>query len=285
MIWKMFVFFMAILHSTSVTALPSTYSQRRLNGTITPQNTTGWWYDPPNVRGTEDLISSAVTTLALCAWTAYHPNVHPHRGVLRHFGYRVVWMLQAMILPEFVLWCAGQQFWAARRLRNQVNTAMKNSARKHSGTVPQQKVEQWNLKQAFFAVSGGIAVDSSDFWTTKTLTFTPSGVRELAQLDVLPEISETDVEDRSKADALAKILTILQAVWFFAQGIARLIKGLPLTLLEIHVMIHVFCAFAMYGLWFHKPYDVANPNLSDDPRVVNLAALFMVADKQVGTYP
>jgi len=45
--------------------------------------------------------------------------------------------------------------------------------------------------------------------------------------------------------------------------VARKIKGLPLTLLEIHTLVHVFCALVMYCFWFKKPVRVRDPTVVD----------------------
>ena len=34
---------------------------------------------------------------------------------------------------------------------------------------------------------------------------------------------------------------------------------MPLPLLELHTIMHVLCAVAMYGFWWHKPLDVRHP--------------------------
>ena len=137
------------------------------------------------------------------------------------------------------------------------------------------------MKQAFFAAGGGLAVPSVDFWYTTTITFTPRGLVELAKLDLIPDLTKEDVEDRSKADIFAKVATIVQVSWFFAQSLTRLASHLPLTLLEVHVTIHVFCAVIMYCLWFNKPYEVAYPVQSKDSRVIDIAAMFLVNDRTV----
>jgi hypothetical protein len=43
------------------------------------------------------------------------------------------------------------------------------------------------------------------------------------------------------------------------QGIGRLLSGLPLPLLELHIIMHVLCAVIMYVFWWHKPMDVRHP--------------------------
>lgn len=61
--------------------------------------------------------------------------------------------------------------------------------------------------------------------------------------------------DKAEADMLANFLVCAQGFWLIIQCIARHSQGLPVTLLEIHIMMHVFCAVIMYGFWGHKPFD------------------------------
>lgn len=43
--------------------------------------------------------------------------------------------------------------------------------------------------------------------------------------------------------------------------LSRKIAGLPLTLLELNVMVHVLCALVVYICWWKKPHDVGWPIL------------------------
>jgi hypothetical protein len=140
----------------------------------------------------------------------------------------------------------------------------------------------WTMSQAFFALSGGFAIPSSTFSLYPRLTLTAPGLLYLARLGLLPPSTAEEVSDKSKADLFAKVLVCLQAGWFLVQCIARVAQKLPITLLEVHVLAHVLCAFAMYGLWIDKPYDVGSPILCEDERVVNLAALWSLHVEPVG---
>lgn len=68
-----------------------------------------------------------------------------------------------------------------------------------------------------------------------------------------------EVQDKGKAEVLGKTLVCLQALWMLVQCIVRKASGLPVTLLEIHVAMHVICAMGMYIFWFNKPQDVGEP--------------------------
>ena len=79
------------------------------------------WASSPNVRGTFDILLSSLTTLALCSWTAYHPNIKPRLTLWRSFWIRAMWMILVIILPEAVLFIAWDQRAAAIEIRNYMN--------------------------------------------------------------------------------------------------------------------------------------------------------------------
>ena len=67
------------------------------------------------------------------------------------------------------------------------------------------------------------------------------------------KISKQDIEDKSKADGLAKTLVCVQALWFCVQCVSRIAQKLPITLLELNTFAHSLCALSVYILWWHKP--------------------------------
>jgi hypothetical protein len=147
-----------------------------------------------------------------------------------------------------------------------------------------EEFKPWTMQQAYFAVLGGFVADAKSFWSAEHLTFTPSGIIELAKAGLLPTLTSDSVEDKSKADALAKMLVLVQTGWFLVQCVARLIQGLPLTLLELHTVTHIFCALGMYIIWFKKPYNVNSPHVCDDIETIELAALFALNIRATNLY-
>lgn len=120
-----------------------------------------------------------------------------------------------------------------------------------------QNAELWTIEQAFFAVAGGIGVDSSSFSSHKSVCFTGRGLLLLARCGLLPTIPLKQIQDKSKADALSRVLVCVQGAWFMAQTIARWIQDLPVSLLELHAFVHVVCAICMYALWWSKGYSTS----------------------------
>ena len=71
--------------------------------------------------------------------------------------------------------------------------------------------------------------------------------------------TEVEIKDRGKSDWLAKSLVLLQTSWFVMQCIARGIKHLPLTHLEIVTLAYAAMNFVIYVFWWNKPLNVNRP--------------------------
>jgi hypothetical protein len=59
----------------------------------------------------------------------------------------------------------------------------------------------------------------------------------------------------------AKAVAVFQVTWFVAQIIARVIQGLPITLLELATLAIITCSGATFFFWFFKPLDVGVPTV------------------------
>ncbi|KAG1732798.1 hypothetical protein EDB19DRAFT_2026907 [Suillus lakei] len=77
----------------------------------------------------------------------------------------------------------------------------------------------------------------------------------------IPDITEADINGRSKGDGLSKCVAILQLVWFVIQLIARYAQNLPVTLLEIDTLAVATLTCIAYGLWWKKPKDIGRPHI------------------------
>ena len=130
---------------------------------------------------------------------------------------------------------------------------------------------------------GGFVIDVSHLHNTITrLTISPKGVAFLAKHGHFLRIADAVIKDKSKADTLAKSLVCIQVSWMLVQTISRRIVGYPITLLEIHTLVHVACAIAMYGLWFQKPLDIRDPAWVDASHFEDLIAFMLVKNYGFG---
>ncbi|PYI36123.1 hypothetical protein BP00DRAFT_474770 [Aspergillus indologenus CBS 114.80] len=75
----------------------------------------------------------------------------------------------------------------------------------------------------------------------------------------LPDITEKELQDRSKADWLLRSITVLQILWMIIQIAVRGVTRLAVTPLEIGVAAFACCAVMTYVLSWNKPKGVQVP--------------------------
>ncbi|KAK4210255.1 hypothetical protein QBC37DRAFT_292882 [Rhypophila decipiens] len=267
------------------------------NSTTVATLTTAWQSEP-NGRGTFSLIISCLLTLTLCVWSALHLNVPGQKTSLRsRILEKTKWVLYGIFAPELVVATAAAQFITARWLRKQIELDSKYRLSR-SDKSKGMSTRTWTLSQCFYAVMGGFAADSPwvDFRTRcradvpansqddteggcsvrKRAAITAEGVRLMSFLGRLPHIHEAQIQDKSKADWMAKSLICIQVGWMVVQVIGRVIKKMPVSLLEINTCGHVVCAMAIYLLWWSKPLEIQEPTLlNDDQDQDALALMYM----------
>lgn len=74
-----------------------------------------------------------------------------------------------------------------------------------------------------------------------------------------PTITAAEIKDRSKGDALSKLIAILQTTCFILQCIARGQQRLALTELELVTLALASLNAVTYTFWWHKPLGVQDP--------------------------
>ncbi|MCJ1433580.1 hypothetical protein MMC27_002943 [Xylographa pallens] len=259
------------------------------------------WVSEPNGRGTWKIIYSCCFTLSLCVVTAVHLNVGPAEETTFEWWQRKCkWVVIAILSPEIMLYTAGKQWFSASRLCKKLNkfAAQEQTHLPINNTSPfwsrsgrpakavplqQPRVTKYNLLYGYFATMGGFVVNVSHLHNNLTrLTISPKGVAFLAKHGHFLNISNATIRDKSKADMLAKALVCIQVTWMLVQTISRKIVGYPITLLEVHTLVHVACAIGMYGLWFQKPLDVRDPAWIDPSGFEDLLALMLVRNYGFG---
>lgn len=207
----------------------------------------------PTGRGTVGVIWSCIFTLALCVWTAIHGDITPKPTIVRRTLYKMVWMLVALLGPEVAVAYALRQLLEAREVHEEWC--------KKFNVKPGDKQDRLGMEGAFFVVMGGYVtmVDQGD--ESAALTLTPKGFIHFTKSGEIPmeAVDRRIIIDKGKASGLGKLIVVLQASWMVVQATARYLSGFNITLLEIHVVIHVTFVFVMYCLWWHKPLDTCEP--------------------------
>ncbi|KAG6903878.1 hypothetical protein DXG01_014245, partial [Tephrocybe rancida] len=145
----------------------------------------------------------------------------------------------ALITPELIVLWALRQWVLSRKL-----------ARKYQDFG-------WTQTHGFFVIMGGFQACHSN-GTTPPFTLVPDDISAcLENHDIT--ISEQDIQDKSKGDLLGKSLVLLQVTWFILQTIARAVRHLGITEIELATLAFAILNFFTYFCWRNKPLDVSLP--------------------------
>lgn len=160
-----------------------------------------------------------------------------------------------------------------------------DQTRRNNNTKEQRKRRQhyWTKTHCWYAAIGGFVIqdlDGKPFPLPNGLTrmsLNDNAILHFAQNhpQTIPDISELAIEDKSKADILAKIIVCGQALWFCANLLGRVISSLPLTALELNTSAHCICTLLTYAFWWNKPYNVSDGTalILDDETASEAASL------------
>ena len=128
----------------------------------------------------------------------------------------------------------------------------------------------WSTTHGFFIIMGGFHLferssekqgDSQNFSQEDDNPLHPLLASDLMLDDIysFTMLTKAEIKDKGKSDWLTKSLVLLQTSWFVMQCIARGIKHLPVTHLEIVTLAYAAMSFATYIFWWNKPLNVNRP--------------------------
>jgi hypothetical protein len=109
-----------------------------------------------------------------------------------------------------------------------------------------------SLPSMIFGSDGGISYHNPYHLTGRQIW----QLRKNGILRSLPQISEAELEDRSKSDAFVKAIALFQILWAMVQIIVRTARKLTISQLELAVIAFAACAVVIYGLRWSKPKSV-----------------------------
>ncbi|KAF9004273.1 hypothetical protein BDQ17DRAFT_1174087, partial [Cyathus striatus] len=187
-----------------------------------------------NQRSILDIIWSCLVTIFLCTWVAVHPDV-PARDeknwkILGRRFYAMCWII---MFPELALAQAVRQVWAARHLSE----------------------NGWTMKHAHFLRMGGFYAEEHG----RILNLQDILIYLNLEKISFRNVTEADIQDKSKADGLSKIVLVTQSLWFVIQCIGRRAKGLDLAPLEVTTLAITACTFMLSIIWWNKQFNVRQP--------------------------
>ncbi|KAF8542255.1 hypothetical protein BDD12DRAFT_641420, partial [Trichophaea hybrida] len=194
----------------------------------------------PSMRGTIGLFWSCAIAFGICVWTAIHTDLNPNPNLLDRFAYKLGWVAIAALAPEIIIFTAYSQFRRAQKLRDAWNT---------------KYLDTFGLQGGFMVLMGGFTVEPKPGDERVTM-IKPAGFCKLMELDDDEHLlsrnnpfQRSDISDKGKADGISKFIVSLQALWMVLQYLGRKFTGLPVTLLEFHVLIQILYSVAIYGFW------------------------------------
>ena len=146
----------------------------------------------------------------------------------------------------------------------------------------------WTRTHSLYSTMGGFAVDTRDLGLNylpnggQRMTLTRQGLKFIAEKapNLLPDLPESVIVDKSKANAFTKLVACGQAVWFCAQCATRSAQGLSISLLEINTAVHATCTLIMYfQFWWHKPLDVEEPTILTNADTHSVTAFLAISQQ------
>jgi hypothetical protein len=176
------------------------------------------WTSSPNYRGTWELLLPCVSTVFLCCWMAYHPDIfQPDSPWLQRYLDRTVAFIIDITFPEVYLYTAFYENLDAK-------IALEN--------IPAKIRTLWTTTHVYYANSGGFAIEYTVQGELprngkRCVYLTAPTVRWLLEqnrIDLTAFPSREAIEDKSKSDPLAKAITVMHIIWFSVQCIGRTIN-------------------------------------------------------------
>ncbi|TFK69596.1 hypothetical protein BDN72DRAFT_767747 [Pluteus cervinus] len=197
-----------------------------------------------DVRTTYEIVRSCFITIAACVYRAVHQNIpDPSLSFWGRLRVTAKVSFYALIAPEMMIWWAMRQWFGARDVMRLANYA-----------EPRLK---WTHTHGQFAQMGGFAWigDKRVLYPWTLLKLLRDGYVDFEELNV----TEKEIQDKSKGDILSKGLVAFQTTWFVFECMARLHQGLPLIELEVVTLAFATLNIITYGLWWYKPLNVLCP--------------------------
>ena len=199
------------------------------------------WVPEPAGRGTASLIYSCLFTIFICAWNAVHLDI-PKEGTTAWstFRFRIRWMVIAILAPEVATVTACEEWVEAYKLLKTLrdppaldppDCAKATTHTADAGSAPiVEERQDWTMTHCHFVRMGGLRISSpgkksrrlpADHCLTWGLYFAD------------PPMSEFDIQDKSKASPITKVLACMQISWLVVQLVGRAAQHSSASLLKV----------------------------------------------------
>ncbi|KAJ3551918.1 hypothetical protein NP233_g12989 [Leucocoprinus birnbaumii] len=237
--------------------------------------------NPAGYRTMQQIILSCLATIFACTWVSLHPNLpDPRNSSWQNFTMRLRTVLWAILGPEFVTIWAFRQRIGAAKIAKEYNEKFKlipqsrsifqylrdGFRRPNEETMPDRS---WGLMHGFllemhglryfrsgqpFTPPDNMADNETPLVMKISLPKAHKGIIiHLSQLSKPVDISEDEINDKSKGDFFTKLVVVIQTTWFIVQCVARWVQHLHVTELEIITLAFAILNIITYILWWNKP--------------------------------
>ncbi|KAF5309915.1 hypothetical protein D9619_010541 [Psilocybe cf. subviscida] len=238
-------------------------------------------------RTVHSIIQTCFLTIFVCVWKSAHPNINgPRDSWWTCTKRKVVTIFCVLVVPEMVLLWALRQRLAAKIIAEKYNEEF--AVIEKTDTYLWEKIvglfkplpedttrrgvgQSWTSTHGFFIQMGGFIRYENEY-PREVLDYTRLAelLRKKA-IDVLT-VTERDLRDRSKGDAVSKAIVVLQTTWFVVHCIARAAQRLPLSELEVFTLAFVVINVAIYTTWWNKPQGVEVAICVPEKREITISA-------------
>ncbi|KAJ5727764.1 hypothetical protein N7493_005584 [Penicillium malachiteum] len=210
----------------------------------------GLVWDNPG-RSTISLITACLATILLCTWVVIHPRVYKRES--HATLHKLALFVKGIIAPEFIA-VEGLQEWSQCRRMERECSAFSGGEFKfiHAFYIsmlalryraPKGDRVIWPNQYTWLLTQGFIQWEDHSSWG----------------------LSLDDICDKSKSDSAAKLLALMQVIWFSAQCILRVAYSLPLSQLESMTIGYIPLFIVTYFFWWNKPKDIRSPSFVELP--------------------
>ncbi|EKV16271.1 NAD-specific glutamate dehydrogenase [Penicillium digitatum] len=215
-------------------------------GSSNDKRLVGWVWNSPG-RGTTNLITTCLATIFLCTWVVIHPRVYKRESYVNL--HKVGLFMKTVFAPE-VIAVEGLKEWAqCRRIQRECADSTEG---------------QFKLVHAFYI--GMLALRYQTLNGNRVIwpnQYTWLLRKNIVRWEDHPTwgLSLEDICDKSKSDNAAKLLALIQVIWFSAQCMFRISCHLPLSQLESMTLGYIPLFIVTYFFWWNKPKDIRSPSL------------------------
>ena len=242
------------------------------------------WQANPNRRGTLAIIENCLFTIISCTWSIQHLNIPKlGEGWCHTLLRQCKWAVFTLLFPEFIMVHAILEFvmavedmmlldkehhlnielpwwlfrWFRQPSRSSDDIELGCEGSPLSGD-PRQQGAKWTITHCYFANMGGFYIKDRSPSPKSHLLSARHFANSRNYINV-PNLSEDDLNDKSKADYFTKAIALIQITQLLLSLIVREVRHLAFSQLETLTLAFAICGVLTYICFWYKPQNVKRP--------------------------